>query len=91
VVAAGGRLVKGQEPEKGVVIPVLIEGLRGHSFTERHRSQRALFLVTKVAPEQLCVDPTDPPAKRADGVRGWEEWWAENKGKLSREKIPAHY
>jgi hypothetical protein len=84
-------LSKSQAPEKGAVIPALIAGLRGESFEERLRSQRALFFLSSVSAEQSCVDPTDPRAQRAEGVGQWQAWWTANKGTLAREKVPQHY
>lgn len=91
LVAARGRLLRGQEPEKGPVILVLIGGLRGLSFHERFSSQGALLGLTNLSAAQLCVDPTDPPELRAAGIRRWEEWWDQNKAKLGLEKIPQHW
>ena len=88
---ARGMLFKSQAPQKGTVIPVLINGLRGDSFEERLRSQRGLHFVTSVSAEQACVDPTDPRPQRTEGIRQWEAWWAANKGKLAREKVAQHY
>ena len=88
---ARGMLFTSQAPEKGAVIPALITGLRGESFEERLRSQRALFFLTSVRAEQSCVDPTDPRPQRAEGVGQWQAWWAASKGKLAREKVPQHY
>lgn len=88
---ARGMLFKAQAPQKGVVIPVLITGLRGESFEERLRSQRALFFLSSVSAEQSCVDPTDPHGQRAEGVAQWQAWWAANKSTLAREKVPQHY
>lgn len=88
---ARGMLFKAQAPQKGTVIPVLINGLKGVSFEERLRSQRGLFFLTSVGAEQVCVDPTDPRPQRTEGIRQWEAWWAANKGKLAREKVAQHY
>jgi hypothetical protein len=86
-----GMLFNSQAPQKGVVIPVLITGLRGESFEERLRSQRALFFLSSVSAEQSCVDPTDPRAQRAEGIGQWQAWWAANKDALAREKVAQHY
>jgi hypothetical protein len=88
---ARGMLYNSQAPEKGAVIPVLINGLKGDSFEERLRSQRGLYFLTSVNAEQVCVDPTDPRPQRTEGIRQWEAWWATNKGKLAREKVGQHY
>ena len=88
---ARGMLFSSQAPEKGAVIPALIAGLMGESFEERLRSQRALFFLSSVSAEQACVDPTDPRAQRAEGVRQCQAWWAANKGMLAREKVTQHY
>ncbi len=88
---ARGMLFKAQAPQKGAVIPVLINGLKGDSFEERLRSQRGLFYLTSVSAEQACVDPTDPRPQRTEAIRQWEAWWAANKGKLAREKVAQHY
>jgi len=88
---ARGMLFKFQAPRKGTVIPVLINGLRGESFEERLRSQRGLFFLTSVGAEQSCADPTDPRAQRAAGIGQWQAWWAANKTRLAREKVPQRY
>lgn len=90
-VLAGGRLLEAQAPEKGVVIPELIGGLRGKTFAERYLSQEALVQLSNVPAEELCVDPTDPSEVRVEGIRRWETWWAENKGKIAHERIRQHY
>ncbi len=86
--AAGGMLHKGQDPKKGVVIPSLIEGLRGQSFDERDASQRELLHLANVNPDEFCLDPTDPTALRAVGIQRWETWWTQNKDALSDQRIP---
>lgn len=90
-VFAGGRLLKAQAPEKGVVIPELISGLRGETFAERYLSQGALIQLANVPVEEFCVDPTDPSEVRVEGIRRWESWWAENRGKLAHERVRQNY
>ncbi len=88
VFAAGQRFHEGQDPKKGLVIPALLEGLRGQSFVERNDAQQALLLLTRANPQEFCLDPTDPPALRAPAIQRWETWWAQNKDALSDERIP---
>jgi len=88
---ARGMPFKAQVPQKGTVIPVLINGLKGGSFEERLRSQRGLFYLTSVRAAQACVDPTDPRLQRTAGIRQWEAWWTANKATLAREKVAQHY
>ena len=88
---ARGMLFKAQAPQMGTVIPVLINGLKWDSFEERLRSQRGLFYLTSVSAEQVCADPTDPRPQRTEGIRQWEAWWAANKGKRAKDKVPQHY
>lgn len=86
-VAAGVGFPEVQGPEKGVVIPILIAGLRGASFAERSPSQGTLLRVTGANLGEFCLDPTDPPEVRAAGIRRWEQWWAQSKDRLARDKI----
>ena len=88
---ARGMLFNAQAPQMGAVMPVLIKGLKGGSFEERLRAQRALFHLSSVSAEQACVDPTDPRPQRAEGIRQWEVWWAANKAKQARKKVPQHF
>jgi len=89
---AGRRwLHREQAPEKGVVIPELIQGLSGETFQERDESYSVLVAVTERSTESFCVDPTDLPELRAKGIAVWERWWEANRDALAQERLPGRW
>ncbi len=86
--AAQGNLLWEQAPTKGRVVPELIRGLDADQFGARYDSARSLLEVSGRPVERFCVDPTDSAVDRAGAVRTWRAWWAQNKARISGDRIP---
>ena len=74
----------GRTVRKGVIIPVLLAGLRHSELSLRIRSQTTLEALTG---RDSCLDPTDPDAEREPEIKAWESWWNIEKRKLARETL----